>query len=268
MTLIISFSLAHMFSVLEQIQRELQQWQLQPVASPAAAPTTTLKHDSFGYAIPSKNNVTRNDKPTAPSAQHNPYAVVDVTQKQGKNTSGVSKGRGNCSSVPSCPEESDEVDPLYSQVMDPIVAGTPIIGDEIEPYATVDITAMKGGVQKRKAKTGHKPTHIGIDNVTQTHNTSKCDGTTNSHSPSHKPTANVEPLYAEVIKPARAIATTTSDSEDDMIGPYATVDVRNIQKASKTHKPTITDSVAITCAPPTSNGTSFKIDNSKATVVT
>lgn len=195
-------SVEHMFAVLEQIQRGVQQ---PPSPATPAAPTTP-QHDSFGYAIPCRGRATRNAEPEATSAQEHAYAVVDVTTRNKENKTDIQPAVG-------------------------ALAGTNNEG--IEAYATVDIIAMKNARQKQMAFQS-ETTH----NTKRPHDKMEEHESTGEVSLIYKP---VDPMYAEVAETG-AIATTyvLTTEDDDKIEPYATVDIPYKQMALKKHKVTST----------------------------
>ena len=168
-----------------------------------------VKHDSFGYAVPSKNDSARIAKPTC-----TPYAVVNVTQKQlSHEKNNNTKCTENDSSVPShlaVSEESAEpnkVEPLYSEVTEPMITATCSTAensDEIEPYATVDILVMDSASQKQKTLT--EVVHNSSDSVMQSHAPAKSEYTGAREDPlAHKP-VKTEPMYSKVTEFAAAKA--------------------------------------------------------------
>ena len=215
-------SVEHMFAVLEQIQRDIQQ--SPPLPATPAAPTTP-QHDSFGYAIPCRrSSSTRNAEPVATSAQEHPYAVVDVTQKRlSHRKNKATRDEGNKPSVSAHSSQSDE----------PAVEAIARASDgRIEPYATVDITAMKDARQKQKALQDHETTH---ENTKQPHARVGEHDNTRETSSVHKP---VDPIYDEVAKTEVITTTYLLTTEDDTIEPYAMVEIPYKYKTSKKHKVT------------------------------
>ena len=187
-----------MFAVLEEIQRDVQRHQPPPSPATPAAPTCP-QHDSFGYAIPCRKSSTKNAKSEA-------YAIVNVAQKRSSNKSTSSEG-------------SEKID---AQISEPAVAATAgTSNEEIEPYASVNIITMNGGCQKQQDSGS---------SVKQPHAKKKEDN--DNGKISYTP---IEPMYAEIAKPG-IMTTTNQTKDDDIIEPYASVDIPHGYNTSKKHK--------------------------------
>lgn len=226
-----------MFTVLEQIQNDVQQLAPLPPVTPATP--TTVKHDDFGYAIPCKkssssktssspkNSSTRDAKPVVTAGQENHYAVIDLVQKK---LSHEKKATGNCSqdavhTLQSEAVKSDSTRPAEAVAATPTIAATS--DDGIEPYASIDIV-MNGTYQKQKMPTNCEAAHVSTKEP-------ECNG--KGYSPSVHEPGNVEPMYAEVTKPSAMVTTNHPLTiANDKIEPYATVNIPYKYKTSKKHK--------------------------------
>ena len=233
-----------MFAVLEQIERNIQQQPLPPSPATPAAPTTP-QHDSLGYAIPCRSSATRNAEPVATSAQEHAYAVVDVTQKRlshGKNKTTRNEGNKSLASAHSLQsDESVKPNRINTLVTMAAVAETNDKGT-IDPYATVDIIAMRDARQKQMAFQDRETTR---ENTKLPHTKMEEHDSTGEISSVHEP---VDPMYAEVAKTGTIATSYLLTTKDDTIEPYATVDIPYKHKITKRHKVTCDTSTPIDVA--------------------
>lgn len=210
-----------MLKVLEQIDTRQQQQR----SSPSPPTPTTVEHDTFGYAVPSKiNSPTRTAEPSQPTTTAQQYAVVDVTQKKlssGKNNKTESI-RSNSSAPPHSLQSDESVkpdrgEPPHNKVIKP--SGAPTVAEkneEIEPYATVNIVVVDRPPKQQDTSKVRAPVHYNNNNVTRPGQSSS-----NGNCP-------VEPLNG--VLPINH----HSNIADEII-PYATVDLPK-QSISKKHK--------------------------------
>lgn len=258
---------AHMFAVLEQIQTgRHNQWYQSP--SSLAAPTRVI-HDNLGYAVPSRRKSTKDSEHVVTSTQEHTYDIVNSSQKK---VSGETKENGNSSSVPAQRMQQEGPNGSNAQVTEPpgtaasSTAGASAKG--IQPYATFNIMMRNTTDQTAPTNDGDDSTY---DEVRQPHITiikMESDGKGDSNSV-HEPATKVEPMYAEVTEHGTIVTTHQSFTiaDDELIEPYAMVNISYKQKTPKEHQ--LTSDSMKTCIPFTPGLSKMEVDESnKATALT
>lgn len=245
--------LAHMFAVLEQIQTGIhKQWYQSPPVMPTAI---KVKHDSLGYAVPARRKSSKDSEHAVTSIQDHTYDIIE------KEALDEIKENVKTSSVSAQPTKQVESDGTKTQVTkSPETTASTTAGASakgIKPYATFDITTQQ------IAPADDDDEDSTYDEVRQPHVTiikMDCEGTGDSNSVHEA--AKVDPMYAEVTEHGTIVTTHHSFTiaDDELIEPYAMVNISYKHKTSKDHKLS-TDSMT-TCTPINAGLSKMEVDDS------